>query len=276
MKNNFKKIFKIEGNINIVDELPLWSAPFGLKLLDIIKMKPGMNVLDIGSGLGFPAIEIAMRLGESCKIWGVEPWKEARDRAKEKIRVLGLKNIEIKNAVAEVLPFDNDLFDLVVSNNGINNVQDIQKSFSEIHRTSKIGSQFVFTMNLDGSMHEFYSVFHDVLLKHNMTKEIQKMKEHIYEKRKPVIEIEKWLTDAGFYINSIITNSFKLRYLNGTAMLNHFLTQVGFIESWFKILPDERAIEIFAVIEEKLNKIAEEEGEIVLTIPYSTFECFKI
>src|SRR3989339_1502382 len=276
MKDYLIKNYDVNSIIPIIDELPLWSAHFGIKLLEVIKMKPGMNVLDIASGLGFPAIEIAMRLGDSCKVWGVEPWKEARERANEKIISLGLKNIEIIDGVAEKLLFENDLFDLVVSNNGINNVQDIPKSFSEIHRASKTGCQFVFTMNLDGSMHEFYSVFHDVLLKRGMDNEIQKMKEQIYEKRKPIIEIEKWLTETGFYINNIITDNFKMRYLNGTAMLNHFLIQIGFIESWLKILPEDKVNAIFSEIEERLNIIAEEEGEIVMTIPYSTFDCFKI
>ena len=182
--------YNINSNISLIDELPLWSASFGLKLLDLIKMIPEMKVLDIGSGLGFPSIEIAMRVGNSCKVYGIEPWKKARERANEKISILGLNNIEIIDGIAENLPFENEFFDLVVSNNGINNVQDIQKSFSEIHRTSKIGSQFVFTMNLDGSMNEFYSIFHEVLLNSGMDPEILKMKDHIHEKRKPVIEIE--------------------------------------------------------------------------------------
>jgi hypothetical protein len=55
--------------VSIIDELPLWSAPFGLKLLDIINLKHSMKVLDIGCGLGFPLIEIAQRLGETSEIW---------------------------------------------------------------------------------------------------------------------------------------------------------------------------------------------------------------
>ncbi|MBI5325629.1 MAG: hypothetical protein HZB41_10235 [Ignavibacteriae bacterium] len=102
------------------------------------------------------------------------------------------------------------------------------------------------------------------------------MKEHIYEKRKPIFEIEKWLNQTGFFINNIITDSFKLRFLNGTAMVYHFLIQNGFIESWIKILPDNRANEIFYEIEVQLNKIAEEDGELSLTIPFSTIDCFKI
>ena len=83
--------------VSVIDELPLWSAPFGLKLLDNIKMISKGNVLDIGSGLGFPAIEIAMRLGDSCKVFGIEPWKEARERANEKIKLLGFLDQILEN-----------------------------------------------------------------------------------------------------------------------------------------------------------------------------------
>jgi hypothetical protein len=55
------------NSILFIDELPLWSAHFGLKLLDSIKMKKNMNVLDIGSGLGFPAIEVAMRFNQKAE-----------------------------------------------------------------------------------------------------------------------------------------------------------------------------------------------------------------
>ena len=45
------------------DELPLWSAPFGLKLLEVVALRPGIVALDIGCGTGFPVLELAQRLG---------------------------------------------------------------------------------------------------------------------------------------------------------------------------------------------------------------------
>lgn len=63
--------------ISIMDELPLWSAPFGLKLLEWVVMKPNMNVLDLGCGTGFPLIELANRLGPSCRLYGLDPWYAA-------------------------------------------------------------------------------------------------------------------------------------------------------------------------------------------------------
>ena len=51
------------------DDLPLWSAPFGLMLLDHIHLKPKIEALDVGFGSGFPLLELAQRLGDSSTVF---------------------------------------------------------------------------------------------------------------------------------------------------------------------------------------------------------------
>ncbi len=43
--------------------LAAWSAPFGLRLLDVVPLDPAATVLDVGCGTGFPLLELAHRLG---------------------------------------------------------------------------------------------------------------------------------------------------------------------------------------------------------------------
>ena len=45
------------------DELPLWSAMFGLLLLEHVPLENVHLALDVGCGTGFPLIELAERLG---------------------------------------------------------------------------------------------------------------------------------------------------------------------------------------------------------------------
>ncbi len=262
--------------VSSIDELSLWAAPFGLKLLDKIKMNKNMNVLDIGSGLGFPAIEIAQRLGESSFVYGIDPWKEAVERAEFKINQNQLKNIKIMPGYAENLPFDNSFFELIVSNNGINNVNDLSKSLNECRRVSKLGAQFVFTMNLENSMIEFYDLLKEELIKQNDTEALQKMKNQIYDKRKPVPEIKSILNKSRFNINDIYEDKFCLRYSDGTSMFNHPLIRNWFLPGWKIIINGKQQEEIFDSIENKLNIIAENKGEIKLTIPYITVECSAV
>jgi ubiquinone/menaquinone biosynthesis C-methylase UbiE len=257
----------------VIDELPLWSAPFGLKLLDTIKLKPNINALDIGCGLGFPLIEVAQRLGASSKVYGIDPWEAAIDRINLKIKTYDIKNVEAIEGVAETLPFENNFFDLIVSNNGINNVEDIKLSLAECFRVSKPNAQLTITMNLEDSMIEFYDVFESTLIKNGLKDEVKKMKEQIYSKRKPLTEIKALLSNSGFEIKSINEDNFVLRFLDGPTMFNHYLIKYWFLDGWKSILKPEDLENIFEQLEQNLNEIAKEKGEISLTIPYVTIDC---
>src|SRR5262245_48144607 len=58
---------------DLYDELPLWSAPFGLMLLEQVSLRPGMTILDVGAGTGFLTIELAQRCGSDAVVIAVDP-----------------------------------------------------------------------------------------------------------------------------------------------------------------------------------------------------------
>jgi len=260
---------------SVIDEVSLWSAPFGMKLLETVRLMGVSRALDVGCGLGFPLLELAMRLGEGAKVYGIDPWKQAIERARMKARVMGIGNVEIIEGVAEDLPFDDGFFDLIVSNNGINNVQDLPKALKEIRRVSKAGAQFVATMNTDGTMIEFYDVFEAVLREKGMTAEIAKMKEHIRHKRPALDDVSRLIMDAGFKISGVHDGDFSLSYADGTAMLNHFLIRLAFLEEWKKIIPADENDTVFNEIERHLNLLAKKKDGLFLTVPFVVIYCVK-
>ena len=69
---------------SIVDEVSLWSARFGLFLLSHLPLRPNLNILDLACGTGFPLFELAHMYGASCRVVGVDNWKEAVERARSK------------------------------------------------------------------------------------------------------------------------------------------------------------------------------------------------
>ena len=259
--------------VSVIDELSLWSAPFGLKLLDTIELKPNINALDIGCGLGFPLIEVAQRLGISSNVFGIDPWERAIERINLKIRTFDIKNVVAIKGVAERLPFDNNFFDLIVSNNGINNVEDIKQTLSECYRVSKPSSQFTLTINLEGSMIEFYDVFREILIMNGLHDEVIRMKDQIYSKRKPLDETKLSLEDAGFNIISIQEDSFQFRFLDGATMFSHNEIKYWFLDGWKSVLNSNDLENIFEQVEDRLNEIARKAGEICLTIPFVTIDC---
>ena len=130
-----------EDLVSAFDDLSLWSAPFGLALLDTIRMREVQAVLDVGCGAGFPLVELADRFGPRCRVAGVDPWRAAAERARAKARTRGLSNVEVVLGKAEELPFPDGTFDLVVSNNGLNNVADPRRALAECARASREGAE---------------------------------------------------------------------------------------------------------------------------------------
>lgn len=262
--------------VSAIDDLPLWAAPFGMKLLEVVALRSSLRALDIGCGLGFPVIELAGRLGRTSKVFGIDPWEEANRRARAKIRTWGLDNVEIIEGRAESLPFDDAYFDLVVSNNGTNNVDDEDETFREIGRVTKPGAQVVLTMNLRDTMIEFYTVYRGVLRKMTKTEELKRLDAHINEKRKPLSHTKNLIAGAGLELVKLHEDVFVLRYADGTAMLDHFTVKLAFLGSWTAILEPSDIRGVFGAIEQELNRLAEKKGVLTLTVPWVCLDCRRL
>ncbi|HLN55871.1 MAG TPA: methyltransferase domain-containing protein [Bacteroidales bacterium] len=275
MKKHSSSGFDISFYAEVADECPLWSAPFGLKLLDRIDYRKNIKALDIGYGTGFPLTEIALRLGESSMVYGIDPWDEARERALKKISFFRINNITLLKGQAESIPLGDSFLELVTSNNGINNVDDTGKVISECYRVLKPGGQFIFTYNLDRTMFEFYDQLENALRESGMHHEIELMHRHIHEKRKPLDEMMQLVNAHGFTIKDMEHDQFNYRFADGSAMLNHYFIRLAFMDSWLRLLPADRSEEIFGMVEERLNNIAEMLKGISLSIPFVLINAYK-
>jgi ubiquinone/menaquinone biosynthesis C-methylase UbiE len=257
------------------DDLPLWSAPFGLALLETIRMVPGINVLDIGSGSGFPMLELAGRMGRSCMVYGLDPSEESIRMITAKKEAKGLEFCRIVRGVAEEIPFPDEYFGLIVSNNGLNNVASLEKSLAECFRVADLGAQVVFTMNLPRTMNEFYTVFESVLIEAGLENEVSLMHAHIHEKRKPTEYLQTAITASGFDLKSTILNSFTMKYCDGTAFLSDPFIRKAFLPPWKAIVPVDQSATLFSSVETALNNAASARGELVMTVPYVCFDILK-
>jgi len=275
MKKYLTNDFDFSKLIDVFDELPLWSAPFGLKLLDYIDYKTNITAIDLGFGSGFPLTEIALRLGDSSTVYGIDPWTDVFDRVRRKIQYYRLTNVRLIEGVAESIPLDDNSVDLITSNNGVNNVSDIDQVISECSRIIKQGGQFIQTMNLDLSMFEFYNQLERVLSELGMDSEIQLMHEHISKKRPSVDWMVDRIQSHGFMIKDLIHDQFEYRFANGSAMLNHYFIRLAFMDSWISLVPADKLDQIFDTIESRLNEDAKNLGGVKLSIPFVVINAIK-
>jgi ubiquinone/menaquinone biosynthesis C-methylase UbiE len=257
--------------VETFDEAPLWSASFGLLLLKHLELKPNLTVIDIGSGSGFPLMELAERLGKSCKLYGLDPWKNACERARQKINNYGLSNVEIIETSAEEIPFGEDSIDLIVSNLGINNFDQPQAVFKECQRVLKPLGKLALTTNLNGHWQEFYDIFETTLAQLGLGEIIDKLTAH-QEHRGTIESIAKLFTDNGLNICRYFEEKFQMNFLDGSALLNHHFVKLGWLSSWRDLLPPDDLEEIFSALEQNLNAYSKESGGLSLTVPMAFIE----
>ena len=252
--------------VSCLDELPLWSAPFGLILLENSRIQPDMTVLDIGFGTGFPLLELAQRLGKSAIIYGIDPWKAAHERTRLKMNLFNIKNVILVEGDASSMRFEDETFDLIISNLGINNFQDPRKIFRECFRVAKPKAQIALTTNPKGHMKEFYAVFEETLKELSLNKLEEDFLIHLNHRLTPKI-IRSYLKEVGFKITKSQQSSITMRFLDGSAFFSHSLIRYGFLEDWKKLIPAEHRNMVFSKVESKINIIAHNNGEFSLTIP---------
>jgi SAM-dependent methyltransferase len=258
-----------------IDELPLWSAPFGLHLLEAVPLDPGATVLDVGCGTGFPLLELAHRLGPRARLLGLDPWAAVLARARAKCRAQGAGNVLLVRGVAERLPLPGRVVDLVVSNNGLNNVQDLREALRECARVTRPGGRLAFTMNLPDTMRRFYDALEETLAARGLDALRPAVAAHIRAKRPPVDEVEAAAAAAGFGIEARAFDSFALRFASAAALFSHWLIRIGFLEPWREIVPPAEREAVFADVARRLDAAIPSGEGLRLDVPFACWTAVR-
>lgn len=264
-----------ERLVSCYDEAPLWSVPFGKVLLQMVEYRKSITALDIGFGTGFPFLELAMRLGASSLVYGIDPWSSAVKRTKLKAEQYSIDNIRIIEGSATNIPIDDNTVDLIISNNGLNNIPQLFQVAKECYRIARHDCQFIMTMNLDKTMSEFYDIFKKSFLENGLEEYIVNIDKHIQEKRPQISEVIRILKDVGFNKTKEVHDNFSYTFSTGTALLNHYFLRLAFIDSWVKCIPQGYQKKIMDDVENRINHIAECETGFSLSIPLVCLEFRK-
>src|SRR5260370_35068674 len=147
----------------IYDETWFRSARFGGLLFDHLEIRRGIRGLDVRCGTGFPLIEMAHVPGTSSQFVGTDIWVDALERARLKLELHGLTNVDIIEADVASMPFPNAHFDLVVSNLGINNFPDARAALRECRRVAKTNARLILTTNVQGHFGALYALLDSIL-----------------------------------------------------------------------------------------------------------------
>ena len=194
-------------------------------------------------------------------------------RARLKARVRGNTNVHVTQSDAADMPYDDSSFDLIVSNLGVNNFDNPTLVMAECHRVCKPMGRIALTTNLVGHMSEFYRIYEQTLVDTGLSHLVEQLHHHQAHRATPD-ELRGLFSGAGFEVTDCHTDTFTLRYADGSAFLRAYLSRLGFLDGWKRVLRDTgRESAIFAELEARLNRASREgDGGLCLSIPAAYIE----
>lgn len=266
--------YTVPGFGELYDELPLWSAPFGMLLLERVPIRRGITILDVGAGTGFLTLELAQRCGPTATVIAVDPWTSGMDRLRRKLEWLGLDNVKLIEGDAAELDLPDASVDVAVSNLGINNFESPEAVLRSCWRVMKRGGRLLLTTNLVGHMQEFYDIYRDTLVDLGLGDRLPALEAHI-DHRGTAESVTRLLQSCGFEVADVTTDTFRMRFADGSCLLRHYLIRLGFVSSWKAIVPTASVASTFRELERRLDAEAALQGELALTVPVACFEACK-
>jgi arsenite methyltransferase len=112
------------------------ANPFSLGVL-----APGEHVLDLGSGAAMDSLVASQMVGPEGSVTGIDMTPAMLERARRATAELGATNARFVEGQAEDLPFDDESFDVVISNGVIDLVPDKDAVFDELFRVLRPGGR---------------------------------------------------------------------------------------------------------------------------------------
>ncbi|MCA9880487.1 MAG: methyltransferase domain-containing protein [Thermomicrobiales bacterium] len=109
------------------------------RLLEMLALKPGEHVLDVGSGPGHYAFEMASAVGDSGRVAGVDNADDSLATAQR--RCAGLVNVGFHLGDATALPFADAIFDAALSTQTFEYLPNVQAALAEMFRVLTPGGR---------------------------------------------------------------------------------------------------------------------------------------
>lgn len=107
----------------------------------IANLKPGMTVVDLGSGGGIDCFLSAKKVGESGRVIGIDATPEMIYRARKTAAENNYNNVEFRLGEIEHMPLEKDTADVIISNCVINLSPEKEQVFRDAFRVLKPGGK---------------------------------------------------------------------------------------------------------------------------------------
>lgn len=118
------------------------TRPVTMCLLQMARISPGQNVLDVASGAGDPSIAAALHVGPSGSVLATDQSPEMLDAARTRASDFGLDNMSFQVTDAELLNLPTQSFDAALCRWGLMFMPNLPGVLGRIHDILANGGRF--------------------------------------------------------------------------------------------------------------------------------------
>lgn len=108
---------------------------------DLAEFEAGDAVLDLGSGSGTDVFIAALHVGETGHVTGIDMTDEQLEKARQLRDDAGMDTVTFEQGYIEDLPFEDETFDVVISNGVVNLSSEKEQVFAEANRVLTDGGR---------------------------------------------------------------------------------------------------------------------------------------
>jgi ubiquinone/menaquinone biosynthesis C-methylase UbiE len=235
-----KRTHKIEKLARIYDDeiLPVWSQRFGRMLLRGLAFPERGQILDVGCGTGYPAIEIVRRMGAGCRLIAIDAASAMLDVARKKIADVPGAKAKVffrTESATPKLSFAEGVYDLVVCNLGLTEMPDPAAALADFARVTKQGGEVRVTLALDGTFQEFFDIYREVLIKHDKHEALERLEQHMAEAYPSIDKIDEWMASAGYGDWEVRSEEFSMLFRSSREFFFAPVIELGPLAEWKNI-----------------------------------------
>ncbi|HEV7376282.1 MAG TPA: class I SAM-dependent methyltransferase [Pyrinomonadaceae bacterium] len=214
-----------------------WGERFAALIDEHVKLPKRGSMLYVASGTGGHALAMQERAGNNVSLICVDENEESLELARAKAMAVRA-DPEFRQAQLEALPFEDEQFDLVVSDASLVAVERLPEIISELVRVAAPGGAVALGLPTYSSFGEFFSVYWEALRNLSATDHEHDVESLITE-LPTIAAIETMLTREGLDNVASSMQIEEFEYESGEEFLNASLITDFLMKRWLESLPEE-------------------------------------
>lgn len=223
---------------------PDWRDRFDLLINDNIKLPTEGRILDVNSGTGSHAIELAERMSGKGEVIGIDPSVERVELARAKAQVKKIDEVVFEQGGALPLRFAVREFDAVIGDASMLHPGDLEPLLNELLRVAEVDAPVVLKLTTRGSFDEFFSLYWEALYDVGLDEQVWARLEGLINERLTLSDAESLGRRAGLRDLQSIVSKEEFSFESGEAFLDSPLIKDIYLEEWLAIVPAESRAEV--------------------------------